>query len=129
MRYAAFFCAAFMAGILGAMSQQGSGTVDRFIPSAAAAAPAASPPAAVAAAGPAMTQIAMAPAEVVVDAHKVKHKAKKASARIKPKPKPGPEIAEAPKPHHGWLWRLFHRSEDEDGRVADASPSIARTGR
>ena len=130
MRYEALFAAAFVAGLLGAMSQQGVAPQTRTLHmkegamTTASAAPAASmmmtlatpasdKPAADGAAPVTAKQVA-AEAKPV---KKVKM-AKKAKAK-------SVEVAAAPPPpppeRHGFFYRLFHKSTESE-RVATAEP-------
>jgi len=122
VRYEALFAAAFIAGLLGAVSQQNVAPATRTshdeTPLAAASAmpaplamPATAAPKQLASLGPTTAREIAAqakPKQVV-----------KVAKKVKPKPKPE-MVAEAPQPeHHGWLWRLFHKSPDGE-KVASA---------
>jgi cell division septation protein DedD len=124
VRYEALFVAAFVAGLGGAISQQGVKPPVNHVETASAqqsiAIPIAPVPAsAPLAAGPQVSDAAPATAEPAktVPSAPVKHahaKPKKLAA----KPQPKPVVAEAEPPHSFW-YRLFHKSGDD--RVAEAS--------
>lgn len=111
MRYEAIvFGLAFMAGLGGAMSQQGVAPpvnvvhaewTPQTVQPAAQPAPAATP-------APKVAEAAPAPKPV-------HHHAKKVAAKLQPKP-----AAVAEEEHHGLWYRLFHKSADD--KMAAAEP-------
>ena len=141
MRYEALLAAAFAAGLMGAMSQQGVaphtrkaedkppgfGTVAQagahqvVIPVAAApaaAAMASSAPSAGAATDGALNTAPMTAKDVAAEAKPVR-KAVKLAKKAKPKPEVAAAAPPPEPPRHGFWYRLFHKTPDAD-RVAPA---------
>jgi hypothetical protein len=125
VRYEALMLAAFLTGVLGAMSQQSVTPPVRSLPEAATPLSAASQP------QPAVQIAAAALAPEALPAFTAPVTAKEVAAQAAPvkrapklarKHKPRPEIAAAPPPeppHHSFWYRLFHKAPDSE-QVATA---------
>jgi hypothetical protein len=126
VRYEAILAAAFIAGLCGAMSQQGVKPAVHHvettlaqqsvaIPIASAPAPQAAPPQVAEAAQPAAVAPTVAPAPVTEPAKPVRHahKPKKIAAKV---PLKKQDVAEE---HHSFWYRIFHNGNDKVATADD----------